>query len=63
MKRKVSNPLALVALLACLTEHPMHPYQMAITMRERGKDQSVKLNYGALYTVVEALPQHGFIVA
>ena len=41
----------------------MHPYEMATTMRERGKDQSIKLNYGALYTVVEALQQHEFIVA
>ena len=40
----------------------MHPYEMATTMRERGKDQSIKLNYGALYTVVEALQQHEFIV-
>src|SRR5215467_588438 len=61
-KRKVSNPLAL-AVLACLFERPMHPYEMATTMRERGKDQSIKLNYGALYTVVEALQQHGLIVA
>lgn len=41
----------------------MHPYEMATTMRERGKDQSIKLNYGALYTVVEALQQHGLIIA
>ncbi len=41
----------------------MHPYEMATTMRERGKDQSIKLNYGALYTVVEGLQQHGFIMA
>jgi DNA-binding PadR family transcriptional regulator len=61
-KRKVSNPLAL-AVLACLFERPMHPYEMASTMRERGKDQSIKLNYGSLYTVVEALQQHGLIVA
>src|SRR5260221_4052464 len=61
-KRKVNNPLALV-VLACLSEHPMHPYEMATTMRERGKDQSIKLNYGSLYTVVEALQQHGLIVA
>jgi Transcriptional regulator PadR-like family len=40
----------------------MHPYEMATTMRERGKDQSIKLNYGALYTVVEALQQYEFIV-
>lgn len=62
MKRKVHNPLAL-AVLACLTEHPMHPYEMATTLRERGKDQSIKLNYGALYTVVEALKLHGLISA
>jgi DNA-binding PadR family transcriptional regulator len=61
-KRKIHNPLAL-AVLACLTEHPMHPYEMATTLRERGKDQSIKLNYGALFTVVEALQQHGLIVA
>jgi DNA-binding PadR family transcriptional regulator len=61
-KRKVSNPLAL-AVLACLFERPMHPYEMATTMRERGKDQSIKLNYGSLYTVVEALQQNGLIVA
>jgi DNA-binding PadR family transcriptional regulator len=61
-KRQVSNPLALAAL-ACLFERPMHPYEMATTMRERGKDQSIKLNYGSLYTVVEALQQHGLIVA
>ena len=61
-KRKVSNPLAL-ACLACLAERPMHPYEMATTMRERGKDQSIRLNYGSLYTVVEALQQQGLIVA
>src|SRR5260370_21514564 len=61
-KRAVSNPLAL-AVLACLFERPMHPYEMATTMRERGKDQSIKLNYGSLYTVVEALQQHRLIVA
>ena len=61
-KRRVNNPLAL-AVLACLSERPMHPYEMATTLRERGKDQSIKLNYGSLYTVVEALQQHELIVA
>jgi DNA-binding PadR family transcriptional regulator len=41
----------------------MHPYEVATTLRERGKDQSIKLNYGSLYTVVEALQQHALIVA
>jgi DNA-binding PadR family transcriptional regulator len=59
-KRKVSNPLAL-AVLACLIERPMHPYEMAATMRERHKDESIKLNYGSLYTVTEALQRHRLI--
>jgi DNA-binding PadR family transcriptional regulator len=59
-KRKISNPLAL-AVLASLLERPMHPYELASTLRERGKEQSVKLNYGTLYTVVEALQRDGLI--
>ncbi|HZC98827.1 MAG TPA: PadR family transcriptional regulator [Actinomycetes bacterium] len=60
-KRGVSNPLAL-AVLAHLWERPMHPYELASTMRERGKEESIKLNYGSLYTVVEALERENFIV-
>jgi DNA-binding PadR family transcriptional regulator len=59
-RRKVSNPLAL-GVLACLAERPMHPYEMSTTMRERGKHESIKLNYGSLYSVVEALQKHGLI--
>jgi DNA-binding PadR family transcriptional regulator len=61
-RRPVSNPLAL-AVLACLHERPMHPYEMASTMRERGKEHSIKLNYGSLYTVVDNLTKHGLIEA
>ena len=61
-KRVVSNPLAL-AVLACLRERPMHPYEMATTLRERGKEHSIKLNYGSLYTVVDNLAKHGLIEA
>ena len=57
-----SNPLAL-AVLVCLYEKPMHPYEVAQTLRARAKEHSVRLNYGSLYTVVEALQQHGLIVA
>ena len=59
-RRRVANPLAL-AVLGCLAERPMHPYEMSATMRERGKDESIKLNYGSLYTVVESLQKHGLI--
>jgi DNA-binding PadR family transcriptional regulator len=59
-KRRVSNPLAL-AVLSCLSERPMHPYEISSTLRTRGKEQSIKLNYGSLYAVVESLTKHGMI--
>src|SRR5207342_3039788 len=61
-RRAVSNPLAL-AVLVTLCERPMHPYEMASTMRSRGKERSIKLNYGSLYTVVNNLARHGLIEA
>ena len=61
-RRAVSNPLAL-AVLVQLFEAPMHPYEMAATMRSRGKERSIKLNYGSLYTVVNNLAKHGLIEA
>jgi DNA-binding PadR family transcriptional regulator len=59
-RRRVSNPLAL-AVLSCLCEKPMHPYEISATLRTRGKEQSIRLNYGSLYSVVEALQKHGLI--
>ncbi len=59
-KRRLSNPLAL-AVLGMLGERPMHPYEMSSTLRERAKEQSIKLNYGSLYSVVETLLKHGLI--
>src|SRR5262249_60620190 len=61
-RRAVSNLLALAVLVA-LTERPMHPYEMAATMRSQGKERSIKLNYGSLYTVVNNLARHGLIEA
>ncbi len=61
-RRRVSNPLAL-AVLGCLSERPMHPYEISTTLRDRQKEQSIRLNYGSLYTVVEALAKHGLITA
>ncbi len=57
-----SNPLAL-AVLVCLYEKPMHPYEVAQTLRQRAKQESVRLNYGSLYAVVEVLEKKGFIKA
>ena len=61
-RRRVSNPLAL-AVLSCLTERAMHPYEMSTTLRQRGKEISIRLNYGSLYAVVESLAKHGLIRA
>ena len=61
-RRRVSNPLAL-AVLSCLSERPMHPYEINTTLRNRGKEQSIKLNYGSLYAVVESLQKHGLITS
>ncbi|HTX01103.1 MAG TPA: helix-turn-helix transcriptional regulator [Acidimicrobiales bacterium] len=57
-----NNPLAL-AVLVCLLEAPMHPYEIAQTLRSRAKEESVRLNYGSLYSVVESLERRGLIRA
>lgn len=59
-RRKLSNPLAL-AVMALLGERPMHPYEMAQVLRQRGKEHSIKIHYGSLYTVVRNLEKHGFV--
>ncbi|WP_406156019.1 PadR family transcriptional regulator [Streptomyces sp. NBC_00882] len=59
-RRKLRNPLAL-AVLATLWQKPMHPYEIAQTLRRQGKDASTKINYGSLYTVVQSLEKHGFV--
>ena len=61
-RRKVGNLLAL-SLLTLLTERPMYPYEMAATLRQRGKDESIRINWGSLYTVVQNLEKYGFIEA
>jgi len=61
-RRKVGNLLAL-SLLTLLTERPMYPYEMAAKLRERGKDQAIKINWGSLYTIVQNLEKHGYIEA
>lgn len=58
--RNRSNPLAL-AVLVCLYERPMHPYEVATTLRQRNKHESVRLNYGSLYAVADALERRGLI--
>lgn len=52
-----------MAVLVCLYERPMHPYEVAQTLRQRAKQESVRLNYGSLYAVVESLEKRGLIEA
>ncbi|WP_338694658.1 PadR family transcriptional regulator [Streptomyces sp. Q6] len=59
-RRRLSNPLAL-AVMVLLMEKSMHPYEIAQTLRRRGKDTTTKINYGSLYTVVQNLEKHGFV--
>ncbi|MGO4105337.1 PadR family transcriptional regulator [Leifsonia sp. YAF41] len=61
-KRVISNPLAL-AVLSCLWERPMYPYEMTTNLRERGKEDSIKLNFGSLYAVIKSLEKHQLIEA
>jgi DNA-binding PadR family transcriptional regulator len=52
-----------LAVLALLFERPMHPYEMGVILRQRHKEESIKLRYGSLYTVIELLLREAFIVA
>jgi DNA-binding PadR family transcriptional regulator len=61
-KRKLTSPLAL-AVLSALHSGPMHPYQIARLLKHRGKDDTIKIRYGSLYTVVQDLEQRGFVAA
>lgn len=57
-----NNPLAL-AVMICLYERPMHPYEVSTTLRQREKHESIRLNYGSLYAVVDSLEKRGLIAA
>jgi DNA-binding PadR family transcriptional regulator len=59
-RRKVGNLLAL-SLLSLLAQQPMYPYEMAQTLRARGKEGNFQINWGSLYTVVRNLEKYGFI--
>ncbi|RDI46282.1 PadR family transcriptional regulator [Nocardia mexicana] len=59
-KRKVGNLLALAAL-AALVERPMHRYEIAAVLKQRGKERDMDIKWGSLYTVVQNLEKHGFL--
>ena len=56
------NPLAL-ALLAILAEGPMHPYEVASTLRTRHGEDAIKIRFGSLYSVIAQLTERGWILA
>lgn len=59
-RRKVSNLLGLV-VLAGLVPKPLHPYELARTLREWNKDEDIGFRWGSFYTVIGNLAKHGFI--
>lgn len=61
-RRKLTSPLAL-AVLSVLVTGPLHPYEIARVLKHWGKDESIKIRYGSLYTVVEDLEKRGFVAA
>jgi DNA-binding PadR family transcriptional regulator len=62
MEGEISSPLAL-SILELLDERPMHPYEMASTMRARHHDEFIRLNFGTLYHTVDVLERNGWIVS
>ncbi|WP_406492872.1 PadR family transcriptional regulator [Streptomyces sp. NBC_00846] len=59
-RRKLGHPLAL-AVMVLLAERSVHPYEIAQTLRRRGKEHSVKINFGSLFTVVQNPEKHGYV--
>jgi len=51
-----------LSILSLLDERPMHPYELAATMRHRHQDEFIRLNFGSLYHTVDALERSGWIV-
>ena len=56
------SPLAL-SILQLLDERPMHPYELASTMRNRHQDEFIRLNFGSLYHTVDVLERNGWIAS
>jgi DNA-binding PadR family transcriptional regulator len=41
----------------------MHPYEVAATLRQRAKHESIRLNYGSLYSVFDSLKRRKLVEA
>ena len=55
-----TNTLAL-AVLVLLCERPLHPYEIAATLKMRHVEGSIKIRYGSLYTVIEGLQRESLV--
>lgn len=63
MKSPKRSPIAL-AVLAMLSEAPMHPYRMQRLIKERGKDEVINVTQRAsLYQTIQRLEREGLIAA
>jgi DNA-binding PadR family transcriptional regulator len=52
-----------LVVLVFLFERPMHPYEMVTTLRQRHKEESIKLRLGSLYTIIQSLLRDKLITA
>ena len=50
-----------LAVLAYLSQRPMHPYELSKTLRAHGDDRSIKFTHGSVYMVIEQLLKAGLI--
>lgn len=60
-RRAVGNLLAL-AVLAYLTQGPLHPYELGRTLQRNGDARNIRYRHASLYMVVEQLARAGFVV-
>ena len=59
--RRNTRNLMWLAVLALLHEQPMHPYEIAVLMKQREISFSIKLNTGILYATINSLLSDGYI--
>ena len=59
--RSNTRNLMWLAVLALLHERPMHPYEIAVLMKQRDISFSIKLNTGILYATINSLLTEGYI--
>ncbi len=61
MPRAKNTSLMSLAIMSLLDERPMHPYEIASLMKERGITYSIKLDVGNLYAAMNSLLSEGLI--